>query len=133
MSGLPWYYCNSILKKQAIPRSRQQRHELRRAAFGSAPEVAVTASQSYRALAIRYVSAILLVIPGSLSPANHLHWYLPSRCRVQAHCESFERSEKLDWLRNAEWTYAGIFAVAAWFQYQDRFWVPPQKPQGSFY
>ena len=34
---------------------------------------------------------------------------------------------QLDWLRIAEWAYAGIFAVAVRFQNQDQFWIPHQK------
>ena len=64
-----------MLKRQVVPRSRWQRHKPRLAAFGSAPEVTVDASHSYRALTIRYVLATLLVIPRSLSPASYLHWY----------------------------------------------------------
>ena len=66
-------HVNSVLEKQAILRSWRQRHEPRRAAFGSAPEVTVTASHSYRALATRCILTTLSVIPGSLSPTIHLH------------------------------------------------------------
>ena len=64
-----------MLKRQVIPRSRRQRHEPRRAAFGSATEVAVAISHSDRYLTTRYILITLLVISRSLSPANHLYWY----------------------------------------------------------
>ena len=39
----------------------------------------------------------------------------------------------VDWLRIAEWVYAGMFAVAARFQNKDHFWIPHLilKPQNE--
>ena len=37
-----------------------------------------------------------------------------------------DTSVQLDWLRIAEWAYAGIFSVAVLFQNQDQCWIPCQ-------
>ena len=40
---------------------------------------------------------------------------------------------QLDWLKIAEWAYAGIFAAEVRFQIRDQFWIPQPKLHGACY